>query len=104
MTPEDEIKRISELSEDEVIAMARKSHVDLRLTLARQLTNEYYFYGDFHPDASDRATQEAICERMAKAEGWKDAGLFFKHSTDGEYRKSDMDGWRDLCSNEGILP
>lgn len=104
MTTEDEIKRIAGMSEDDVLAMARKEHIDLRLTLARQIVNEHYFFGDFHPDAPDRATQESLCARMAMAEGWRDAGLFFKHPSDGEYRKSDLSGWRDLCSNEGILP
>lgn len=100
----DEIRRIASLTEAEVLALAEAERLDIRLALATKVVEERYFYGDFHSDSPERVAQEALCERMARAEGWRDAGLYFKHPSDGEYRKSDLSGWRDLCSNEGILP
>lgn len=99
-----EINRIASMPETEVLDLARKERLDLRLVLATQIVEERSFYGDFCPDSPERVAQEALCERMARAEGWRDAGLMFKHQTKNAYLKSDMDGWRDLCSNEGILP
>lgn len=100
----DEIKRIATMPEAEVLTMAQTERLDIRLVLATKIVEERSFYGDFASGSSERAAQEALCERMARAEGWRDAGLYFKHQTQAAYLKSDMDGWLDLCSNEGILP
>ena len=60
--------------------------------------------GDFPTGSPEREGQERLAKWLAEAAGWRDAGLFYKHPTRLSYLKSDMDGWSDLCSNEGIVP
>lgn len=38
----------------------------------------------------------------AEAAGWAHRGINFVHSMGGRYLAKDIDGWIDLCANEGI--
>ncbi len=53
----------------------------------------------------DHATEadKARAKALAEAAGWRQRGFFYNHPTRGNYRVSDMDGWIDLCDNEGII-
>lgn len=52
----------------------------------------------------DHATEEHIKKAKAAAEraGWRQHGFRYTHPTHGSYLVKDMDGWYDLCGNEGI--
>lgn len=52
----------------------------------------------------DHATDEdhARAKALAEQAGWRQRGFLYSHPTRGNYRVSDMDGWIDLCDNEGI--
>ncbi len=61
--------------------------------------------GDFRSDSGERRQQERLAKRLAMAEGWALIGRRFKNVLSGaSYYARDMDGWADLCSNEGITP
>ncbi len=45
----------------------------------------------------------ADAKALAEAAGWRQRGFLYSHPTRGNYRVSDMDGWIDLCDNEGII-
>jgi hypothetical protein len=52
----------------------------------------------------DHATEadKARAQALAEAAGWRQQGSRYTHPTLGSYLVSDMDGWIDLCDNEGI--
>ena len=52
----------------------------------------------------DHATDEdrARAKMLAEKAGWRQRGFLYSHPERGNYRVSDMDGWLDLCDNEGI--
>jgi hypothetical protein len=60
--------------------------------------------GDFRSDSHERRAQEILAKRLAKAAGWRSIGSTYRHPTKGYYLKREMDGWTDLCGNEGIVP
>lgn len=51
-----------------------------------------------HATDADRARAKALAE----AAGWRQRGFRYCHPTRGNYLVMDMDGWIDLCDNEGI--
>lgn len=51
-----------------------------------------------HATDDDRARAKALAE----AAGWRQMGFRYCHPTRGNYLVRDMDGWIDLCDNEGI--
>lgn len=51
-----------------------------------------------HATDADRARAKALAE----AAGWRQQGFRYVHPTRGNYLTKDMDGWIDLCDNEGI--
>lgn len=61
--------------------------------------------GDFRCGSPERDAQEDLAERLARNAGWyKSIFNFVNKFTGHSYRASDMDGWTDLCGNEGIIP
>ena len=50
------------------------------------------------------ATNEdlARAKRLAEQAGWRQRGFLYSHPIRGNYLVKDMDGWIDLCDNEGI--
>jgi hypothetical protein len=52
----------------------------------------------------DTATDadRARAKMLAEKEGWRQHGFRYTHPTRGTYLVKDMDGWIDLCDNEGI--
>lgn len=53
----------------------------------------------------DHATDadKARAKSLAEAAGWRQRGFRYCHPTRGNYLVKDMDGWIDLCGNEGII-
>ncbi|PDT71758.1 hypothetical protein CO683_00945 [Bradyrhizobium ottawaense] len=53
----------------------------------------------------DHATEVDIAraKALAEAAGWRQCGFRYTHPTRGSYLVKDMDGWIDLCGNEGII-
>jgi hypothetical protein len=65
--------------------------------------NEELLDGDFKLNSPKRAEQEKYAERLARGAGWYVSLLSYVNGNTGNsYRISDMDGWADLCGNEGI--
>lgn len=51
-----------------------------------------------HATDADKARAKMLAERK----GWRQHGFRYVHPTRGVYSVKDMDGWIDLCDNEGI--
>jgi hypothetical protein len=61
--------------------------------------------GDFASSSPQRKAQEKLAKRLAQAAGWDLVGSRFENLLTGaSYYARDMDGWTDLCGNEGITP
>ncbi|MBN8978143.1 MAG: hypothetical protein J0I08_16855 [Rhizobiales bacterium] len=77
----------------------------MKLTEAqRKLSDLELLDSDFRSDSPERAAQERLAKNLAEAAGWKAVGSTYRHPTRGYYLMREMDGWTDLCGNEGITP
>ncbi len=45
----------------------------------------------------------ARAKKLAREAGWQQKGFLYSHPSRGNYLVKDMDGWIDLCDNEGII-
>lgn len=57
---------------------------------------------EYRSNSPEHRVLQQAAKKRAIAAGWKAVGSTYVHTNGTKYLMRDMDGWIDLCGNEGI--